>query len=245
MIDATFVKAIVDTAEPFLAKSENGREYSSRQMFNLPPPTEPAFPGIDLYSLDSLVEYINANRDGAIFDEAQILAKSQTVMLISRPMGENRIRQVYASVTRGTEGEVKFGEYTNLEDFRIYLLTKFRDTPDRETLLRFIAKVSDERVATSEDNGVAQTVTVRSGVATHAQGVVPSPIQLAPIRTFIEVDQPVGHFLFRLKQVKDALPLAALFELHTNWKRDAAMSVKAYLDAKMEGLGEKRIPVFA
>lgn len=242
MMDATFIEAIAEKTQP-QRLTVNGKDYSTGMLFNPPLPEQPPFPAIKLYTLDSLVDYIAANRDAAELSEAQIVVYAQQVHLLGRPQGDQRKRDLYVDVVAGVEGP-SFGGYMPIEDFRIYLLTKFRDMPDRETILRFIARISDEHVATSEDNGVSQSVTVRSGIATHAQSTVPSPVQLAPIRTFVEVDQPVGHFLFRLKQAKDALPTAALFELHTNWKRDAAVAVKVYLDAVLKGK-QISIPVFA
>lgn len=244
MIDSTFVQEIVDNAQPKVLKIE-GREYSTAELHNPPLPRQPAFPAIEVFTLDSLVDYIAANRDAIPLAGAVILVSEDSASLLSAPAGESRVRDCYASAGAAVGAPV-FGSYQPLEDFRIYLLTKFKDTPDRETILRFIAKVSDEHVATSEDNGVAQSVTVKSGIATHIQAVVPSPVQLAPIRTFIEVEQPVGHFLFRMKQAKDALPTAALFELHTNWKRDAAIAVKQYLDTRSAAiLKDRAVPVFA
>lgn len=242
MIDSEFVQAIVDNAQPKVV-SVNGREYSTAQVFNAPLPEQPNFPEVGLYTLDSLVDYIAANRDSINLKGATIWAYSQVAQLVSQPNGEKRQRDVYAKASAQVSG-YNFGGYQSIEDFRIALLTQFKDTADRETVLRFIAKVSDEHVATSEDNGVSQSVTIRSGIATHQQQTVPSPIQLAPIRTFIEVEQPTGHFLFRMKQEKDKLPTSTLFELHTNWKRDAAVAVKKYLDAALKAKALE-IPVFA
>ena len=46
--------------------------------------------------------------------------------------------------------------------------------------------------------------------------------------TFIEVEQPEGIFLFRMKSDKGLW--CSLHEIHTNWKRQAAISVKEYLE---------------
>ena len=237
MIDRDFVDAIVENSQAKVV-TVNGKEYATGELHNPPMPIEPDFPTIHLLTLDSLVEYITANRDGLNLDGSSILATAEHARLVGRETGVLRKRPFFASVRRNL-AETSFGSYQPIEDFRIYMMTRFRGTPDREVILKFITKISDEHVATSEDNGVSQSVTVRSGIATHSEAQVPSPLQLAPIRTFIEVEQPVGHFIFRLRREKDKLPTAALFELPTNWEREAAVNVKNYLSAKTT------IPVFA
>lgn len=242
MIDADFVSAIVENAQA-KAVVVNGKGYSSAQLFNPPLPIEPEFPALQVHALDSLIGYIKENRDSIEFAGCQIQSQAQSAELISGPKGENRKRDVMVKAASGAPNHV-FGQYQSLEDFRIYLMSQFRDTPDRETVLRFLARITDEVVKTSEDDGISQTVIVKSGIASHASATVPSPLQLAPIRTFIEVEQPIGSFIFRLKQIKDALPQAGLWELHTNWKREAAVATKAYLDKAIEGLAVK-VPVLA
>lgn len=237
MIDSTFVEAIVENAQAKTVIVE-GKEYSTGTLYNPPLPIEPVFPTVQLLTLDSLTDYMKINTADNRMVLAFVVADAAHVRLMGDEDGINRVRPVFAQVSRNLAPPI-FGEYRNIEDFRIWLMTRFNDTPDRETVLRFITKISDEHVATSEDNGISQTVTVRSGIATHSAAVVPSPLQLAPIRTFIEVEQPMGSFIFRLKQEKDKLPTAALFELPTNWEREAAINVKNYLAGKTD------IPVFA
>lgn len=234
MIDRDFIEAIIENAQAKVV-TVDGKEYSTATLVNPPLPEEPQYPTLQLLTLDSLIDYA---KEDTSEDPSLIVAGADKVLWFGEETGERRIRPVYARVNRGFDAPC-FGQYQSIEDFRIWLLTRFRDTPDREIVLKFIVKVSDEHVATSEDDGISQTVTVRKGIATHSAATVPSPLQLAPIRTFIEVEQPVGHFIFRLKQEKDKLPTAALFELPTNWEREAAINVKKYLDGKTD------VPVFA
>lgn len=237
MIDRDFVDAIVENSQAKVV-TVNGKEYATDTVYNPPLPDEQSFPSVRLLTLDSLVEYITANVDTVDLGQAMILVNAEHATLLGLEEGERRRRPVFAQIHRNFAVPC-FGSYQSIEDFRIWLLTRFRDTPDREIVLKFIVKVSDEHVSTSEDDGISQTVTVRKGIATHSAATVPSPLQLAPIRTFIEVEQPTGHFIFRLKQEKDKLPTAALFELPTNWEREAAINVKKYLD------GKTSVPVFA
>ncbi len=238
MIDASFVAAIEENSKPVVLTLA-GKEYSSAQLFNPPQPVEPTYPAITMCSLDSFLDFIKANEGPLKTAEAFALCDEEAVLLHSKPNGENRKRDCFVKAEAGVI-PFQFGQYVSLEDLRISLLTQFVDSVFRVQVLTFLSKVTDSNVKTSEDDGVSQTVTAKAGIASYGNATVPSPVRLQPIRTFAEVEQPEGVFLLRLLPVKDALPKAGLFELHTNWKRAAALSVKAYLDSK-----ECPLPVFA
>lgn len=229
-IDGTFIETLVENIAPQIFTVVD-RTYSRELLHNLPLPIEPDFPTVKLETLDSLVDYVRSNRDGQYNDSCQILCGHSIVQLFGNPKGENRKRDILAAAHSGAQPQ-PMGSYYDLETFRIQLLTQFEPTPDREKILQFIAKVTDEHVKTSQDDGISQTVTVKVGIATVASQTVPSPVTLRPIRTFIEVEQPAGQFLFRMQSSKE-LPQAALFEIHTNWKREAAVLVKYYLTDKL------------
>jgi len=238
MIDADFINQIVENAKP-VVPTLAGKEYSSAQLFNAPQPVEPTFPSVTLTSLDSFIDFAKANADMLKTAEAFAVCDEDSVLLHSKPNGENRRRDCFVKAEAGVIA-FQFGQYMSLEDMRIGLLTSFTDSVFRAQILAFVSKVTDSNVRTSEDDGVAQTITAKSGIASYGNATVPSPVRLNPIRTFAEVEQPEGVFILRLQPVKDALPKVGLFEIHTNWKRAAAIAVKAYLDSK-----ECPVPVYA
>jgi len=216
--DASFVAEIRKTVEAKLF-TNGDNTYSNVQLVNLPPPQHFNFPTIELYSLDSLVRYVADNRDAAIHESTvQINCSHDQVELFSEPKGEQRVRDVLVSVEAGA-APYNFGTQRDLESFRISLLTEFEDTQDRAEILKFISNVKNEAIAISTDDGVSQTAVVKAGLATLAQATVPSPVTLRPIRTFIEVAQPEGMFLFRMKSEKELW--CSLHEIHTKrntWK---------------------------
>lgn len=72
----------------------------------------------------------------------------------------------------------------------------------------------------------SQKVTVKTGVASVSDAVVPNPVTLAPYRTFPEVEQPESKFIFRMKEG----PTAALFEADGGaWRNTAILGIKEYL----------------
>lgn len=236
MIDSTFIETLEEKLQPKMF-SVNGKEYSTATLFNPPLPTEPEYPTVVVFSLDSLVDFIARNPAENSF--VKIDSKNGTASFVSTPIGEGRKRDMFAQAQPNVM-PFSFGQYMSLEEFRIALLTHFQETVFRAQVLAFVSKITDENVKTSTDDGVSQTVIVKQGIASYGAAEVPSPVRLNPIRTFIEVEQPEGLFILRLQQIKDALPKIGLFELHTNWQRAAAVAVKAYLESK-----NCPVPVFA
>lgn len=234
MINAEFLQELKEQTQPTTVIAD-GRTYSTAPLHNLPLPTEPGYPTVPMFSLDSLIEFIKQNPVEKSFVNADYCAASYC----SEPVGENRKRDMFAQAKPNVQG-FNFGIYMDLEAFRIALLTQFADSVFRVQVLQFVAKVTDSSVKTSEDDGTSQTVTVKQGIASYGAATVPSPVTLQPIRTFIEVEQPEGKFLLRLKQQEKGLPLVGVFELHTNWQRAAAMATRDYLVSK-----GCPVPVFA
>jgi hypothetical protein len=229
MIDSSFVKAIENLVDAKIV-SDGSRSYSNKELHNLPFPDQPVFPSIDLSSLDSLADYVKDNRDAAVSPiECQIICGHDEVNLVTLPKGEQRMRDTLVCVNAHIP-QVPLGSFMDIEKFRLTLMTGFNDTPDRSILLAFISKVTDSNVKTSTDDGVTQTIEAKVGLASFAEVQVPSPLELAPIRTFIEVPQPLSFFVFRMRKTTTGAEYG-LFEIPSNWQRTAAVNVKDYLSA--------------
>ncbi|EPI21454.1 hypothetical protein D352_02015, partial [Enterococcus faecium LA4B-2] len=88
------------------------------------------------------------------------------------------------------------------------------------------------------DNGVSQTVTVKEGAATLTKAEVPSPAELRPYRTFLEVEQPSSPFVFRIDKHGDC----ALFEADGGiWKHVAMSNIREFLVNELQELIEKNV----
>ncbi len=237
MIDASFIKEVRAPQEATLL-SANDKVYSNVKLVNLPPPEQYDFPTIRLRSLDSLVQYIADNRDKALNpgdNDVQIICGPDRVELVGPPLGELRKRDQLV-VVEAEQFKHQFGQWQTVEDFRIYLLTHFDATEsDRERILQFISSVKDEHIATSSDDGVSQTATVKAGLATLRSATVPSHVTLRPFRTFVELDQPASQFIFRMRSDKGLA--CALFEIQSTWKFRAAVSGQDYHEelAQLDG----------
>ena len=118
------------------------------------------------------------------------------------------------------------------------LQSSFVDVGDKKALLQYTGLVQDENVKSIGDDGISQQVTVKTGVASVAQAVVPNPVSLAPYRTFPEVEQPVSKFIFRMQDG----PRAALFEADGGaWRNTAIKNIKEYLEEELKELSNIKI----
>lgn len=94
-----------------------------------------------------------------------------------------------------------------------------------EYLLDLLSRISKDDGVQTDDNGVSQTVTARSGVSLKKFEIVKQRIPLAPFRTFTEVDQPTSEFILRL----DDNCLIGLLEADGGaWKMEAKQNICAY-----------------
>lgn len=140
------------------------------------------------------------------------------------------------AVAEAPTASFPFGEFISLESMRIKLLTCFVPTHVTTALLAAIASVQTSSLQTSEDDGIHQSVASKKGViVTRAQIL---PIQnLAPYRSFAEIEQVESPFLFRLREGRDGETLAALFDAQGDlWQVEAVRRIRTYLmDTISEG----------
>jgi hypothetical protein len=103
-----------------------------------------------------------------------------------------------------------------------------------------VGNVKEENVRSIGDDGVSQSVTAKTGVATVEDVKVPNPVLLSPYRTFVEVTQPESAFVFRMKNG----PVAALFEADGGaWRNAAIDAVADYLADELSELIETDLVV--
>jgi hypothetical protein len=204
----------------------HGRQYSDKKLH---PVLDPIPEPLNLSTLESLVDY--ARKESPVNPIVHVVSPVK-VRLISCLHGDFEQRSVYAEA-RCTPPEFAFGRFHPHEDFMVALQALFDISPDLGTIMSVIGNIADENVATYEDDGVSQKVTVKSGITRKSEAKVPNPVCLAPYRTFSEVAQPVSPFILRMKQ-GSPLPTVALFEADGGlWKLNAIDSIKDFLGGKL------------
>ena len=96
--------------------------------------------------------------------------------------------------------------------------------------------------ATVKDNGITQEVTIKQGVEL-ALIDLKERYGLMPYRTFVEVEQPLSEFIFRVKDDGQKNIFCSLHEADGGaWELNAMHSIKVYLENELkEAIEAKRI----
>jgi hypothetical protein len=211
-----------------------GETWSDKQLHRVDycPMAEP----IQLSTLESLVDYIKANVDnmGANIDECMFIhVVSPTKVKMYSCLDRNRNREYIAEVTANVP-EFGFNRWIDHESFCIALQSKFLPNEDRALLLKFAGTVESGTIAEYGDDGVTQKATVKVGIAKKGEAVIPNPVELVAYRSFVEVEQPVSQYIFRM-QDRNGIQ-CALYEADGGaWKIEAMHRIKEYLESALEG----------
>ena len=201
----------------------------------------PRASSIEMNTLSSLIDYIKSGVD-SFRDQMIIHVQSPTLVRMYSALDEERERE-YVVEVKANVPAFNFNQFQDHESFCIGVQSKCIDDPetDKALLLRFAGTVEAGSVAEYGDDGVSQKATVKTGIASKGEALVPSPARLKPFRTFVEVEQPVSSFIFRMKEDKYSKGIqCALFEADGGaWKLEAMEAIKEYLDGEL-----KEVPGF-
>lgn len=233
---------IVNMSAPHLTEVD-GETYSDRPLDRVS--YAPTAATLRLDTLTSLVDYIKGCKKDMHeeYDQQWIIHINDPahVYLMSM-LDTDRKREtlIEASAERYMNA---IGNYIDQESFLIGIKSNFVQTDNTALLLKFAGTVEDKSVAQYTDDGITQKATIKRGIAGHEEAVVPSPIALAPYRTFLEVEQPESDFVFRMKSDERGIK-CALFEADGGaWKHEAINNIKTYLSEALKD--EKNIIIIA
>lgn len=196
-------------------------------------------PAYRIFTLRGLMDYIIDDPD-QLFDQHERLVlhveSPRTVRLYTMTYGtDNSVRTELASCAC-TNKPFEFGCYYGREDFMVALMSRFVQTDNAIGVGKLVGNLSVEDAVQISDDGMNQSVTIKSGIARKAAGVkVENPVVLAPIRTFPDIDQPESPFVLRIKNSADKdEPKIALFEADGDaWKCEAVQRIKDLLQRKL------------
>lgn len=219
------LKYVVGLSEPFI-ENLNGRIFSDKALEEVV--TERYADSFALTTLSSLVEYIKVNVEsmkGYMFVHVQSPTKVQVFSTLDFFRKREYVVNVYANLP-----EITTNRFIDRETFNIALQSKFEETTDKTLLLKFVGTVEEGTVQEYGDDGVTQKATIKTGIASRGDAIVPNPVVLKPYRTFTEVEQPESAFVFRMKSDRCGGVECAIFEADGGaWKNKAMENVKAYL----------------
>ncbi len=217
----------------------HGDIYSDKDL-HLIKPYIPRASAIEMYTLSSLVDYIKSNVD-SMADKMILQVISPTKVCLFSKLDGDRKRE-YIAEAEALIPNFYFDQFIEHEKFCINVQSKFLDDPatDKALILKFAGTVEQGTIAEYGDDGVTQKATVKNGIASKTEAVVPNPVKLRPFRTFVEVTQPVSEFIFRMKQSKYDGIECAIFEADGGaWKNAAMKNIKEYLEFELADYKEQ------
>jgi len=207
----------------------DGLEYQTKTLYRVPEVSPEPF---TTKSLLSIVELINKEHEHNRLNDLIIHVVGPELVEVHSCLRDD-LGRFLLYVAKAEIPAQKLGMYTDLEDMIIRLKSTFVESEARDALVKLLGGVVEEAVKTSTDDGITQTVTAKTGIATVSKVTINPIVELAPYRTFIEVDQPEGEFLLRLQNG----PKAALFEADGGaWRMQARKNIKSYFEDKLADL---------
>ncbi|SFG09905.1 hypothetical protein [Sporolactobacillus nakayamae] len=210
------------------------QQFSTQPLYLVKEPTPEE---IKVQSLSGLADYIISNFDEFVTGSGRLMVHvidPVTVVAFSQlNFDQKRSRFIRAEANLPS---FSFDRFYGTEEFNVKLQSAFLKSLDRDVLLQVVGNLQEENVANTGDDGVTQTVVVKTGVATLNKAEVPNPVNLAPFRTFTEVDQPFSDFIFRMRTG----PTCALFEADGGaWELQAMKNIKEFLAGTLDELIEQ------
>lgn len=207
----------------------NGDEYSDKPLHRI----DAYYPKADrirISTLTGMLDYILSNTD-ELPAKMIIEVASPTCVKMYSQLDPNRDREHIVEVNAMLP-EFRFGQFIDNESFCIGLQSKFIQNEDRDLLLKFAGTVKAGTITEYGDDGVTQKATVKTGIASSDDAIVPNPVTLKPYRTFLEVEQPESQFVFRMRDNRGVE--CAIFEADGGaWKYEAMQRISNYLQAHL------------
>jgi hypothetical protein len=233
-MDGTAVKELERLANEGKVIEKDGKTFSSLWM--RPVFYEPRPEALTVRTLTGLKDYLANNRDDLKPMELIVqVVNHTTVAVMSRLSGKDRNRDSY--IQAKFDGSVfSFGKWMDSEEFIIAMNSLFQVSKGRDELLNFVARIKVEEEGNLSDDGVSQSVTVKTGIkGSLVEGAkAPSHPILVPFRTFAEVEQPESEFLFRMRRDGGSVELA-LFEADGGaWRSIAMERIAAWLSGAID-----------
>lgn len=203
-------------------------------------PEMPTIETLRTDNLSSIVNFIKHAWDADLHDMDDTVQKiihvedAGKVNLYSSVCNECMDRQKFMKA-EWAGNKFPFGQFMDAEKFNILLQTCFMETDDLKVIQQVVGNLRDEAVQNYGDDGVSQSVTIRTGIATVGQVRVPSPAKLRPYRTFLEVEQPASLFILRMREGGQC----ALFEADGGlWRETARKNIRNYFEFELAEMVE-------
>lgn len=222
-----------ENAEPKVVEI-GGKIYCNKNLkrYDEAPKAEP----IKGASLTALLDYI-LNNPAELPDRKMILhVTAPDEVRFYSALDKERKREVLF-VASAKLPCFRFDQYMSQEEFIIGMQSCFVKNDDSELILKVSGNVENKSVTHYGDDGVSQKATIKQGIASRADVIVPNPVTLIPYRTFLEIKQIESKFVFRISEDRNEQPIFKLVEADGGaWKFAAMRRIADYLSDNLSDL---------
>ncbi|MCF8034691.1 MAG: hypothetical protein K9K66_04330 [Desulfarculaceae bacterium] len=140
----------------------------------------------------------------------------------------------------GSDGKVNYDDPEDAADAEQAQLSA--DLGDLEYCAEVATSLVDKAEAVHQDDGLAQTVTLKAGSGSLVRTELKETVKLRPYRTFVDVMQPMSMFKLRVRPGGGL----ALFEADGGrWRLEAMANVQAELEFRLAEAKVENVTVIA
>jgi len=219
------INKILTLGEPHF-KDVAGKIFSDKRFTELKPEAGPVPADLKIKTLSGVVDYIESNLD----DESDYLVHIDDynrVTLYGKYDAEFCRRKCYIVADSQLKG-FRYGQFMDVEEFIISILSYFSPNETLGNLLSYVAKLNDSTSITLNDDGITQNATIKTGVVSQTDKPVPNPVELIPYETFPEIEGVPRKFVFRLRKSSKGVECGIFESGDTGWKVAYIQKIKTY-----------------
>ena len=191
-------------------------------------------------TLEAVVAYLNGGVDVGALGDTKLIVKIVSGAIVTVTTEMNSLHKFRDDILSARSPEamsferIGFGLMQPVDELLVTLMTQFHSNADRDGLMKVLANITAERSVQSVDDGMTQSVVVKTDVATVERETVKNPVMLSPKATFSEVVVAPSPFIVRFKHT-DHGALVALHDAGAGeWKLDATIKIAQYLNVQVE-----------
>jgi len=222
------IEKVLELAKVESFEDPYGRKYWSKPLTA----AAPALPKtLHLHTLEGLVDLVEAED---LKECMAIIGGPFVVELVGQRDKAWQNRSIYAQA-EAFPCDFRFNSYMDIENFIIQVQRFFVEDKVKKDIIDAVSKVTGESVVIAEDDGAAQQVTKKDGIGRKEKAKMNPMVELAPWRTFREIEQPKDKYLLRFsKNEPGCLPNVALFTAGGDlWQLEAVERIHKYLTEKL------------
>jgi hypothetical protein len=230
-----FVDKLVSLGEIRTVEHE-GNTYSNANLSRIKTPNQADPNPLIFHSLGGLLHFLD---DGLMQKDLPLpsdmllhIVDPFAIHLLGRLQPDNENRRFCYAIARTTPMSFSFGEYLNLEEMVLALQCEFRQNEERDALIQMLGSVASEHIREHNDDGMSQSIQIKTGLRLKSEVKVTNPIELIPYRTFRECEQVKSPFIVRFKARGEYPPMMMLKDAGgEHWQLDAMINIRSWLEA--------------